>query len=140
MALAPGTRLGPYELVGALGAGGMGQVYRARDIRLDRSVAIKVLPEDLAGDPARRARFEREVAVLSWNRHAHDERRDSRRERRRGGAAQSLFQARIPLVASNRTNYVVSRDGQRFLINTAVGEGLSTPLSIVLNWPALLER
>jgi hypothetical protein len=54
--------------------------------------------------------------------------------------AQPLFQAHIPLVASQRTNYVVSRDGQRFLINTAVGDGLSSPLSIVLNWPAALQR
>jgi serine/threonine protein kinase len=52
----------------------------------------------------------------------------------------ALFQARVPLVASQRTNYVVSRDGQRFLINTAVGDGLSSPLSIVLNWPAALKQ
>ena len=68
MALASGTQLGPYEIVSAIGAGGMGQVYRARDPRLDRSVAVKVLPEDLSADPDRRARFEREakaVAALS---------------------------------------------------------------------------
>ena len=71
MALAPGTRLGPYELVGALGAGGMGEVYRARDTRLDRSVAIKVLPSELAGDPARRARFEREARAVAALDHPH---------------------------------------------------------------------
>ena len=68
MALAAGTRLGPYEVVGPLGAGGMGEVYRARDSRLDREVAIKVLPESVSGDADRRARFEREakaVAALS---------------------------------------------------------------------------
>jgi serine/threonine protein kinase/tetratricopeptide (TPR) repeat protein len=62
------SRLGPYEIVGPLGAGGMGRVYRARDARLGREVAVKVLPEAFAGDPDRRARFEREaraVAALS---------------------------------------------------------------------------
>jgi TolB-like protein/Tfp pilus assembly protein PilF len=68
MTLAPGARLGPYEILTPLGAGGMGEVYRARDTRLDRDVAIKVLPERLAGDREALARFEREakaVAALS---------------------------------------------------------------------------
>ena len=58
MAFAPGTRLGPYEIVGPIGAGGMGEVYKARDTRLERTVAIKVLPGALAGDPEFKARFE----------------------------------------------------------------------------------
>ena len=68
MTLSAGTRLGPYEIVCALGAGGMGEVYRARDTKLNREIAIKILPEALAADPAARARFEREaqaVAALS---------------------------------------------------------------------------
>ena len=65
MSLAPGTRLGPYEIQSALGAGGMGEVYRARDTGLDRDVAIKVLPEAFAGDPERLARFEREAKTLA---------------------------------------------------------------------------
>ncbi|HYN06255.1 MAG TPA: protein kinase [Vicinamibacterales bacterium] len=68
MVLGPGTRVGAYEIIAPLGAGGMGEVYRARDGRLDRDVAIKVLPGSVAGDPERRARFEREakaVAALS---------------------------------------------------------------------------
>jgi serine/threonine protein kinase len=68
MALSPSARLGPYEIVSPLGAGGMGEVYRARDSRLGREVAIKVLPEHLAGNPRALARFEREaraVAALS---------------------------------------------------------------------------
>ena len=65
MALAPGTKLGPYEVLGGLGAGGMGEVYRARDTRLDRTVAIKILPENLSDDSGRRARFEREARTIS---------------------------------------------------------------------------
>src|ERR1700676_4739865 len=65
MSLAPGTRLGPYEVLAALGAGGMGEVYRAMDTKLDREVAIKVLPAALAQDPERLARFEREAKVLA---------------------------------------------------------------------------
>src|ERR1700693_2758789 len=65
MTLTVGTNLGPYEVLGALGAGGMGEVYRARDTRLDRTVAIKILPEHLSSDPGRRARFEREAQTIS---------------------------------------------------------------------------
>jgi serine/threonine protein kinase len=61
MALSPGTRLGPYEILSALGAGGMGEVYRARDTKLGRDVAIKVLPSTLTSDPDRLARFQREA-------------------------------------------------------------------------------
>ena len=65
MSLLAGTRLGLYEVIGTLGAGGMGEVYRARDTRLQRDVAMKILPEVFATDPARLARFEREAAVLA---------------------------------------------------------------------------
>jgi len=65
MRLSPGTRLGPYEVTAPLGAGGMGEVYRARDTRLDRTVAIKVLPEHLADTPDARQRFEREARAVS---------------------------------------------------------------------------
>ena len=65
MALAPGTRLGAYEIVGLLGAGGMGEVYRAVDRRLDRPAAIKVLPDAFRSDPERTARFEREAKLLA---------------------------------------------------------------------------
>ena len=71
MALAPGNRLGPYEIVSAIGAGGMGEVYRARDSKLNRDVAIKVLPELFASDPERLARFEREAQVLASLNHPH---------------------------------------------------------------------
>ena len=65
MALKPRTRLGPYEIVAPLGAGGMGEVYRARDERLDRDVAIKVLPAAVAQDPDRLARFERKAKAVA---------------------------------------------------------------------------
>ena len=65
MTLTAGRRLGPYEVLGALGAGGMGEVYRARDTRLGRDVALKVLPADVAGDPDRRRRFEREARAVA---------------------------------------------------------------------------
>jgi serine/threonine protein kinase/Tol biopolymer transport system component len=65
MTLAAGTRLGHYDLVSALGAGGMGEVYRARDLRLSRDVAIKILPSAFTGDPDRLARFEREARILA---------------------------------------------------------------------------
>jgi serine/threonine protein kinase/Tol biopolymer transport system component len=65
MALSAGTRLGPYEILAPIGAGGMGEVYRAKDTKLDREVAIKVLPLSFAQDPERLARFEREAKVLA---------------------------------------------------------------------------
>ncbi len=71
MTLATGTKLGPYEILAPLGAGGMGEVYRARDTRLDRTVAIKVLPSHLSSDPARRQRFEREAKTISSLNHPH---------------------------------------------------------------------
>jgi tetratricopeptide (TPR) repeat protein len=71
MALAAGTRLGPYEVLGLIGAGGMGEVYRARDTRLGRDVAVKVLPAGLASDAERRARFEREARTIAALNHPH---------------------------------------------------------------------
>jgi len=80
MALPPGARLGPYEILSPIGAGGMGEVYKARDTRLDRTVAIKVLPESFAADPdpstlrepqGRRARFEREARTIAGLTHPY---------------------------------------------------------------------
>jgi len=71
MPLAPGTQLGPYEISAPLGAGGMGEVYRARDARLERTVAIKILPAHLSSDPVRKQRFEREAKTISSLNHPH---------------------------------------------------------------------
>ena len=71
MPIAPGSRLGPYEVVCAIGAGGMGEVYRARDTKLGRDVAVKLLSNTFATDPDRRARFEREAQVLASLNHPH---------------------------------------------------------------------
>ena len=71
MPLIAGARLGPYEVVSALGAGGMGEVYKARDTRLDRTVAIKVLSAEISGDPDLRARFERKARAVAALDHPH---------------------------------------------------------------------
>jgi serine/threonine protein kinase len=71
MSLASGTKLGPYEIQTALGAGGMGEVYRARDTRLDRTVAVKILPSHLSSNPEAKQRFEREARTISSLNHPH---------------------------------------------------------------------
>src|SRR6202047_5106961 len=71
MTLSAGTRLGPYEILSPLGAGGMGEVYRARDTRLGRDVAVKVLPSHLSENPELKQRFEREAKAISQLTHPH---------------------------------------------------------------------
>ena len=71
MALTPGTRLGVYEVTVRIGEGGMGQVYRARDLELKRDVALKLLPDSFAGDPDRLARLTREAQTLASLNHPH---------------------------------------------------------------------
>src|ERR1700683_791418 len=71
MALTAGTRLGPYEILAPIGAGGMGEVYRARGTKLKRDVALKVLPDSFANDPERMARFQREAEVLASLNHSN---------------------------------------------------------------------
>ncbi len=71
MSLTACTTLGPYDILSPIGAGGMGEVYKARDTRLDRTVAIKVLPEHVASDPDLKQRFEREAKTISSLNHPH---------------------------------------------------------------------
>ena len=71
MPLSSGVRLGPYEILAPLGAGGMGEVYRARDTRLERIVAVKILPAQFSADPIRKQRLEREAKTISNLNHPH---------------------------------------------------------------------
>ena len=71
MTLEPGSSLGPYEIVSSIGAGGMGEVYKAKDTRLDRTVAVKVLPSHFSGNAELRERFEREARAISSLSHPH---------------------------------------------------------------------
>jgi len=71
MSVSAGTRLGPYELTAAIGSGGMGEVYKARDTRLNRDVALKILPSSFTQDPDRLARFRREAQLLAALNHPH---------------------------------------------------------------------
>jgi serine/threonine protein kinase len=71
MALSSGTKLGPYEIIAPLGAGGMGEVYRAKDARLERDVAIKVLPANLSSDASLKQRLQREAKAVSKLSHPH---------------------------------------------------------------------
>jgi serine/threonine protein kinase len=71
MSLSVGTKLGPYQIEAPIGAGGMGEVYRAKDTRLDRTVAVKVLPSELSSKPGLRQRFEREARAIASLNHPH---------------------------------------------------------------------
>ena len=117
MALEPGTRLGPYRLEGVLGAGGMGEVYRARDVRLDRTVAIKILSALGASDQESRHRFEREAKAIAALSHPH-------------------------ICAPYDVGEEASPDGSgpgrvQFLVMTALPlRPSTTPITVLLNWAA----
>jgi serine/threonine protein kinase len=121
MTLAPGTRLGAYEITGSLGAGGMGEVYKARDKRLDRAVAIKVLPQHAHGDPERRQRFDREARVVSSF---------------VASSPRAVFDDHFESTQSGgHTCYDVSPDGKTFLMVTTptTAQGAITHLNVVFN-------
>jgi len=154
MTLTSGTRLGPYEVVGA---GGMGEVFRARDTKLNRDVAIKVLPAEFASDTERVARFKREAQVLASLKARF--RRDGKELSciadhgqmmpttiRLGAtfsfdAPKPLFKTPIlPRSSETATEHDVTRDGQRFLIGTVLdtfNSAAPRPI-IVTNWTAEL--
>jgi hypothetical protein len=143
-----GQRLGPYEVVGPLGSGGMGEVFAARDTRLDRLVAVKVLPRELASDPDRRARFEREARAISALSHPHvcalfDVGRTDGPDGRllayvseESGAPEAYVVALAggPPRRDLDFDYDVARDGQRFLVRlTSEPEG-AAGLRVALEW------
>ena len=143
MALEPGARLGPYEIVSPAGAGGMGEVYRALDTRLDRTVAIKVLPPNLTSDPPARQRFEREARAVAALSHPHictlhdigqqDGTDFLVMESRRSAQA-----VRVTGLGKPRDDqFDVTPDGQRFLL--AIPEGQqATRLTVLTNWASVL--
>jgi hypothetical protein len=161
MPLPPGTRLGPYEVLIPLGAGGMGEVYKARDTRLDRTVAIKVLPADLAADVEFRARFDREAKTISQLNHPQISSTqpsvpaaleyivrtclEKDPELRFQSAHDLLLQLRwiaetgLIKTADHHT-YAVTNDGKRFLISVADQPQGPVPITVALNWLALVKR
>lgn len=136
--LAPSTRLGPYEVLAAVGAGGMGEVYSAKDTRLDRTVAIKLLPPHLARDEQLRARFEREAKTVSSLNPPHIDARSLQIKTApafEADAPQPLFSARFANVNA-RAHYRPTPDGQRFLVLAPLRQETIPPTTVVLNWTA----
>jgi serine/threonine protein kinase len=158
MSLTPGTRLGAYEIVALIGAGGMGEVYRAKDTRLDRTVAIKILPPQFAGDPELRARFEREGRAISSLDHPnicalydvgeHDGTTFLVMQHLEGETLEArLKKAPLPFSVSTSTSpalpgrhYAVTKDGKRFLVNVIQETSRTTPLTVVVNWQASVQK
>jgi hypothetical protein len=156
MALAAGTRLGAYEVLAQIGAGGMGEVYRARDTRLDRIVAIKVLPTHLADRSELRERFEREARTIASLNHPHictlfdigqqdgidylvmEYLEVTTQSTFSSGKPKALFEGQYLAVQTGQmgTAYDVSSDGQRFLMIKPVEQAQAAPtqINVVLNW------
>lgn len=136
MGLAPGQRVGPYEVVDRLGVGGMGEVYRARDVRLQRNVALKILPEAVAHDDDRLARFTREAQALAALNHSSIAAiygiEDS-------GAVRAIAMELVE--GEDRrdiSSYAVARDG-RLLVAVDDPSSRRSRTVLVQNWPALVS-
>ena len=132
MSLTSGTRLGPYEIVAPLGAGGMGEVYRATDTTLKRSVAIKMLPAAVAAAADRLTRFQREVEVLAALNHGggRHARSDTCPECAACGAAAACRRGH---------RFVAMPDGQRLVVPLEL-ERIRPQSMITLNWLETLQR
>jgi len=140
---AAGTRLGPYELVSPLGAGGMGEVWRGKDTRLERSVAVKILPTGFAEDEERRIRFEREAKTISSLSHPHictlfDVGRETKPVFR-PGTPRRLFQLPERPDRDAPVFEDATPDGNRFLLNVPVKPSSSVGFHVVVSWRTLLE-
>jgi hypothetical protein len=157
MALTSGTGLGPYEIQSPLGAGGMGEMYRARDTRLERTVAVNVLNAQMVGSAELRARFEREAKVISQLQHPnicvlHDAGNEGPIDylvmesidiTQKGASLQlgtphALFKATT--VSSVSGPYTVSADGKKFVMNTVPPQSITEPLTLITNWTADLNQ
>ena len=128
-----GTRLGPYEIVALLGAGGMGEVYRATDTNLKRQVAIKVLLAAVAADADRLARFQREAEVLAALNHPNIAQIFGI-EKSDGAIALVMELVEGPTLADRIGGTGLGTDGQRFLMNTDIEQVVTTPINLILNW------
>ena len=131
MALAPGVRLGPYEVLSRIGAGGMGEVWKARDTKLNRDVALKVLPEAFTLDAERIARLTREAQVLASLNHSNIAAIHGFED---GSAAHVLV---LELVEGAPALQASTRSRWRFLLLQPTGAAVPT-LTVALNWPRLL--
>ncbi len=133
MGLPPGTKLGPYQVLAPLGAGGMGEVYKARDTRLERTVAIKVLPQHLSSSPDVRQRFEREAKTISQLSHPHicalyDV------------GNQDGVEYLVMEFLEGETLADVSPDGKRFLAVVPEVIADELPLNVIVNWTSEVRR
>jgi hypothetical protein len=128
VALAPNTRLGPYEIVGQIGAGGMGEVYRAHDTKLGRDVALKTLPASLTSDPERVARFRREAQVLAALNHPHIAQIYGFEETPPTGGEHGLLALAMELVDGESLDHRIARGAvpvdEALLIATQIAEAL----------------
>ena len=148
--LAPGTQLGPYEILAPIGAGGMGEVYKAADRRLERTVAMKLLPRHWAENTEMRQRFEREAQIIASLNHTA-----------RGDALEPAIPQEIVRIFANNTPhtggdyqfYAVSTDGKRILMGqlagfagtagaaAAIGPDPGRPyIAVAMNWAASLKK
>jgi hypothetical protein len=144
MPLSPGTRLGSYEILTPLGVGGMGEVYRARDSKLDRDVALKILPESFASDPERLARFEREAKTLAALNHPHisnGKMNGGEREGYRRHAPGDFDHAAVRLPPAGGIPTVVLRRDARWPVpdDDADGRRAAVTLTLTVNWPQLRQ-
>ncbi len=133
MGLPPGTKLGPYQVLAPLGAGGMGEVYKARDTRLERTVAIKVLPQHLSSSPDVRQRFEREAKTISQLSHPHicalyDV------------GNQDGVEYLVMEFLEGETLADVSPDGKRFLAVVPEVIADELPLNVIVNWTSEVRK
>ncbi len=145
MTIAAGTRFGAYEVLAPLGAGGMGEVYRARDTRLDRAVALKVLPADYAQDADRLKRFEQEARATSALNHPNIPTvYDIGQHEGAPFIVAELLEGeelRAPVRAIGGTSsYAVTAAGERFLFVTAREEAASLQFTVVVNWAAEAKK